>query len=390
MNFEGCCYAFSDDPRSESSCDWSRRNQLTAPLWQCQHIEGASQEPACSLIEETLRGHAAFTKTAIFDEVWMDAFAFQGQASFNLTIGMGGEVASVEWGPSDFEKYPRLQDDFENLLKETRFPQLGADVVRASIVLNSLRPPAYPAPSPSPSRPIVKFRCFGPGSPDFESESHCALSEEAASLRAFEVPWERFLVNHPAHPGGSLRAKMEMRDSLGRVGRAEIVQSPFTEDPIFERTLENRIALLTFRSGSTEPAEIEMVFLREATPAAGARKAACQENMDVSVTGEAASHALRSADSVSRRARQYLPALRVLYNHFRRRNPQAPRGLITFRFTVRADGTVHDIELICSVFGQHPQFEKDTADRIGKIQFEPIPHGTVQVEFPINFAPPAP
>ncbi len=104
------------------------------------------------------------------------------------------------------------------------------------------------------------------------------------------------------------------------------------------------------------------------------------------VAGEAAGDQRRSYGAIAARMRQYMAGLRIVYKRLLREHPSA-EGKISFKFTIKADGTVSNVQSASSSFRAYPTFEKDLADRISKIIFDPIPKGDVTVEFPFIFTP---
>ncbi|MEW6774862.1 MAG: TonB family protein [Bdellovibrionota bacterium] len=111
------------------------------------------------------------------------------------------------------------------------------------------------------------------------------------------------------------------------------------------------------------------------------------EKVDSSVVqGEGANDVKRSREVIHNRVRQYMSGFKILYKKLIREHPTA-QGTITFRFTIKADGTVGDVKVLSSAFKAYSQFEKDMADRIAKMQFDPIPKGDVTVEYPFLFTP---
>jgi len=104
------------------------------------------------------------------------------------------------------------------------------------------------------------------------------------------------------------------------------------------------------------------------------------------VAGEAAGDQRRSYGAISARMRQYMSGLRIVYKRLLREHPTA-EGKISFKFTIKADGTVANVQVASSSFRAYPTFEKDLTDRIAKILFDAIPKGDVTVEFPFIFTP---
>lgn len=186
------------------------------------------------------------------------------------------------------------------------------------------------------------------------------------------------LISMLSSEGGSARADVEaVTKSLENVFSAGALSTDPTEA---DKTLEK---LENFGTGSggidSDIAGLKGVKRRTVTAKA--------EKVDNPVVqGEAAGDQRRSYAAIRQTMRRYMSTLRILYKRLLRQDPNV-QGKITFAFTIKADGSVTNVKAIDSAFSKYPDFEKDLADRIERIRFEPIEKGDVVVQFPFIFTP---
>ncbi len=94
---------------------------------------------------------------------------------------------------------------------------------------------------------------------------------------------------------------------------------------------------------------------------------------------------LRESESIVRIIRQHMPGLRHTFNKYLKNHP-GMKGLITFKFTIIADGTVSDALIVSSTTGT-PEFDEEVRAKIQTWKFEPIKStGKDVITIPFNFS----
>ncbi len=107
---------------------------------------------------------------------------------------------------------------------------------------------------------------------------------------------------------------------------------------------------------------------------------------EIESSGKAVQHAQRTMDSINKVVKTYLTRLKYVFEKHLKKDPKL-NGKMKVRFSILADGSVGEIEVVSSNMG-NKEFEQDVVRRIRTWTFPTIPEseGAITVVYPFVFS----
>jgi TonB family protein len=104
-----------------------------------------------------------------------------------------------------------------------------------------------------------------------------------------------------------------------------------------------------------------------------------------SIEGAASASAKRDTRAINDVVLSHKAGIRMSYDKFFKRDPSL-QGKITVRFTIAADGSVTNVEVVENTTG-NSELENEIVRKVKMWKFEPVPEGDATVTYPFVFRP---